>query len=455
MDARQVHPLVDAVQALAVGAEAGRRDAAHAAEGARVGGGGDRDEVRRLAAQALDGRAQRAHQLRRGVELVALDREAVVAHLRWEACRGPDPRRPPGDRRLDAGPQLRQPLSGEEGEPAAQHALRGDRGAPVAALDDADVEVDRPLVHGERGGHVEVELRLQRAQRPHDREARLDGVDAGGRGAGVGRRARDAHVEPEHAELRDGDRDAEGLRDDGGVRGAAGEHALERAVAAALLLHDALQLEGRARRHAERPQRPHGADDGGEARLHVGGAAAVQPVAVAGGAERRRPPEVRLLGRHDVDVAVEDERAPDGVHARRRAPRRDDVALALDVPGEGRVRRVGAQRGGVERDVDRLEPRGRVRLRHHGLPGLLLAEHRGLLHEPHQQVLDGARLGPHGGGDRGVLDLERRAGCHGRARYPGRIPPCPPSLSAERPSLPSRRSPPSARCCACTSSTCR
>ena len=129
-----------------------------------------------------------------------------------------------------------------------------------------------------------------------------------------------------------------GSVDDGGVRGAAGEHALQRAVAAALLLHDALQLEGRARRHAERaaaPARRRRRRRGPTSCRRRRGRTASRRRGWRGTAPS---PEVRLLGRHDVDVAVEDERSPDRVHARRRAPRRDDVALALDVPGEGRVR---------------------------------------------------------------------------------------------------------------------
>ena len=185
----------------------------------------------------------------------------------------------------------------------------------------------------ERRAH-DVELGLQRAQRLDDRVGGLDRVGPLARIARVGRRAQHAHREPQDADLRRPDRALRRLGQDRRVGGVPGQHAGQRAVAGALLLDHGLQLDRRARRDAQAAQPAHGADDGRQPGLHVPGAAAVEPVAVAARRERRAAPQRHRLGADDVDVAVEDQRAAVGRAVR--LPRRDHVRLAGDVPAEGR-----------------------------------------------------------------------------------------------------------------------
>ena len=92
-------------------------------------------------------------------------------------------------------------------------------------------------------------------ERGQDREGGLDRVDALSRFADVGGRTGDVDVEPEDADLGDGDRAGKRLGDERGIRaegsGDGREDALERAVARALLLDDRLQLHRSGWRKAE------------------------------------------------------------------------------------------------------------------------------------------------------------------------------------------------------------
>jgi hypothetical protein len=65
---------------------------------------------------------------------------------------------------------------------------------------------------------------------------------------------------------------------------------------------------------------------------------------------------------------------------------------------------VRAERVGVHRHVDRLEPRLTERLLHQHLARLLVAERGRGLDEPHEQRLHPLRLGRDGGHDIGVAD---------------------------------------------------
>ena len=161
----------------------------------------------------------------------------------------------------------------------------------------------------------------------------VDGVEAEVAGARrVRRDAGEIHVEPENSDLGDGQMVGMGLGDDARVGPRPVEQTLQRAVPRAFFLHDGLQLYVRGGGVAGTHERPHRAGHGGEAGLHIARAAAVDPIALAHRLERRVRPQFLGGRRHDVDVAVEDERAPAATTCR---PARDDVALALDVPGEG------------------------------------------------------------------------------------------------------------------------
>ena len=117
--------------------------------------------------------------------------------------------------------------------------------------------------------------------------------------AGVRGRARDVDVEPEDADLRDGDRGA-GY---GSVTTAASARRGRRAGTAArrCRVHSSSTTDcsctGAARRQPEPPQPAHGADHRDQAGLHVAGAAPVEPVAVARGSNGGRAPQrARLAG---------------------------------------------------------------------------------------------------------------------------------------------------------------
>jgi hypothetical protein len=103
-------------------------------------------------------------------------------------------------------------------------------------------------------------------------------------------------------------------------------------------------------------------------------------------------------GRHDVDVAVEDQR-PRGRVALGGLPRRHDVALAGNLPAERRRALRGAQGVAVERDVDGLQAAVGERRGHDGLAGILVAERRRRLDQAHEEVLHPRLLGADRGED--------------------------------------------------------
>ena len=219
----------------------------------------------------------------------------------------------------------------------------------------------------------------------------------------MSRQAADVDVEPQDADLGHREVVVVGLGQHGSVGVRAGQQALQRAVAGALLFDDGLELDIAAQSHARSPQRPYGAGHRDQAGLHVARAAAVEPVAVAPRVERVTGPQGRARRRDHVNVAVEDERTAGRVGSGFAGPCRDHVALALDGPRERRVMRIGADGVGVHRDIDRLEAAVGERPRHDRLAGLLVAEHGRCGHELGEQVLHPGCLG----GDRAVDPPER------------------------------------------------
>ncbi len=82
------------------------------------------------------------------------------------------------------------------------------------------------------------------------------------------------------------------------------------AVAGRFLFHHRLQRHGGRRLEPDAAERVEGEQVGGVPRLHVGAAAAVEPVALHHRLEGRVCPEVGGACRHHVDMGLEDQRAP-------------------------------------------------------------------------------------------------------------------------------------------------
>ena len=139
---------------------------------------GGRDQGRRGLRLAGERRRQRRHQRLVGGDRVALAGEAVVGDLRRVLGQVGVRVRRGRDGRLDPLAQGVHGLAGVERQPEPGAALAGHGGRPVAALDHADVQVDRVRIGvvGRRA-HL-VQLRLERPQGADHRHHRLDRVVA-------------------------------------------------------------------------------------------------------------------------------------------------------------------------------------------------------------------------------------------------------------------------------------
>ena len=113
------------------------------------------------------------------------------------------------------------------------------------------------------------------------------------------------HLEPDDADVGAHQHVVDGFRDDRRLRPVAARHAGERAVAGAFLLRHALDIDGGGRLVAEIAERVEGEDVGGDAGLHVAGAAAEEPVVLQMRVEGRMGPHVVRPGRHHVHMAVQ------------------------------------------------------------------------------------------------------------------------------------------------------
>ena len=116
-------------------------------------------------------------------------------------------------------------------------------------------------------------------------------------------------LEPEHAGVGAHQLLVLGLGDQHGVGPVAAQMGHQRAVAGRFLLDHGLDVDGRGGLEADAAERVEGEEVGGVPGLHVGPAAAVEPVALDRGLEGRVGPEVGGAGRHHVDMGLEDERA--------------------------------------------------------------------------------------------------------------------------------------------------
>ena len=135
-------------------------------------------------------------------------------------------------------------VAGVDRDAAVDAAPGRHRRGPVAPLDAPDVEVDRMRLVAEVGVAVllRVPARFEHPQRRDDARHRLDRARARARLAHVHRASAHLDGEPEHADVRPHELLVLGLRDDGGVGGVARDEAVQRAVARALLLDDALDV---------------------------------------------------------------------------------------------------------------------------------------------------------------------------------------------------------------------
>jgi len=326
------------------------------------------------------GAAERSLGLRTRLERVALGEEAVPLDLWRHVGEKRVVARGLRHRGLDLARRVGGALAGVDRDTAVDRAPGGHRGGPVAALDPAHVEVDRVVEFREMrmGRLAGVPLRLERAQRGDHPEARLDGVRAGARLADMNRPARDADAKPQHAAIGAHELFVLRLGDQRGVGPVAPRHARQRAVARAFLLDHRLQMDRGGGLKTDPPKRVEREEIGGEPGFHVGRPAPVEPVALAARAERRRGPERGRSLRHDVDMAVEDQRTP---RLGARTMRGDDIQRVGVIDRHGREAGMIADR--VE--IDRPD-RGGVAARakgagHRLLRGLLAPAQRRAGHE--------------------------------------------------------------------------
>ncbi len=276
---------------------------------------------------------------------------------------------------VDRPPQIAPGVGRRLSEPDAVAPLGDDpvqdgRG-PLAARHDADDRrVRQPERRHERVGLGGVARRLVGLERTEHGEQVVERRDALAALAGVGRPARDGEAERDRAGVGDHDVEVRRLRDDREIARRAGPDRGQRALAAVLLAgherDEELAAEpGRGPGRDERPDRP---EDRRDAALHVAGAASVQPPVADLAAPRIGGPGGGVAGRHDVDVAGQDDPPAAGA-AHPADDDRQHGALGL-LAGPGRI---GPDRGEVrERRLDRHpgrpEPLGQV-----GRDGLLAA----------------------------------------------------------------------------------
>ena len=303
-------------------------DPADALEVLVIVGAGTRHEVGGLPGSRLDAPAQRLDQ----AAVVGSTRRLDAEHLldleanAWAA--GFDPRQ----NLTNLGPHRVRALFEQIAAVDDELALVGDAGGRES-LASAITGCAEPLDHLAAGDRVHVDRGPARSFRYHgqlgdqvsDRLAESErhlgrGVDRRDAEKGhrtVGDAAPRHDPEPENAAVADADpRRTERLGDDHVVRRAAGDPADlsqvgDASVAAAFFVDRAADLERSTQADAAAPHRFGGEHRGGDAGLHVGRAAAVEPAVPDLAAERVDRPAVSR--RHHVDVPVQ-------VQGRSRAP---------------------------------------------------------------------------------------------------------------------------------------
>ena len=363
----------------------------------RVGGGsGGAQGGRRPHDPAVDVGEKLHHRLVRidgaalGLEADELDHRRAVLHAR-AGRRGA----PYGF--LDLGAHGGGLDAGEKADAHLEGAFGGHRRRPFAAADDAEVEVDGvgEAVVGAVARILGVPALLESLERRDQVEGGLDGVDPGRGVEHVGRLAAHSHAKPHHPHLGRHQALLEGLGDDRGVGLVAARQAGERAVAGAFLLDHRLQIDRRGGLHADVAERLERHGVGDDAGFHVANAAAVEAAVAHHRLEGRVGPHVLGSGRHHVDMAVEDQRAP-GVTPR--LVDADDVFLARVAPVHRREARLILDGVHVYLELVDGQPEPGEDFRHVVLGRGLVAERRAVAHQigQHRHRLVVQRVG---GGD--------------------------------------------------------
>lgn len=392
---------------------------------AAIGGGGAGQALRILAVHRAVGPGQRLHRGRMEVVDTARCAKALVADLHAQV--GIQPGGGGADVRLDFGAHGVGVLAGVEAHAQAQGAGAGHRGIPLAALDAAQVDVDR-VGHVGKGGMAapgRIPLGLQRLQVGHHRLRRLDRVQAAAHVAHMGRPAGQRDLQPQHADLGAHQRLGKGLGNDDGVevgqprlghglldadatsRGGACAAPLQlgdnrqRAVAGVFLVHHGVEAHDAGRLPAQTGQGLVGHQRADQAALHVARAAAVQPAVGHPGRERRALPQAFGAGGHHVQVAVEQQRPARQRSLGRQMPRQQVVAAAIGVAGAGEQRRA-FDGGAVLADALGRQAQVAQRGLEHGHRRLLGARRAGRGHQvaergQHPRLQVGHGLGEGGG----------------------------------------------------------
>jgi hypothetical protein len=162
------------------------------------------------------------------------------------------------------------------------------------------------------------------------------------------------------------------LGDDAAVRAQAAGGDRQRARAGRLLVGYRVDDQVAAQRHVECAQHLGREQHARDPALHVAGAAPVDPAGTDVGRERRARPTIDRLGRHDVDMTVEQERAT----AAGTGGRRHQLRPAVEVMTLGDRVAVRRQVGGLGLPHAHGEPGGAHAAGHIVLQGRLVARRR-------------------------------------------------------------------------------
>ncbi len=152
--------------------------------------------------------------------------------------------------------------------------------------------------------------RSSSAQRPDHPVGGVDGVRPRAHLAHMDRPAPDLDPEPQDAGIGAHQHLLLRLGDQHRVGAVAAQMGHQGAVAGRFLFHHRLQRHGGGGLEPDAAERVEGEQVGGMPRLHVGAAAAIEPVALHHRREGRVGPEVGGARRHHVDMGLEDQRAP-------------------------------------------------------------------------------------------------------------------------------------------------
>ena len=152
----------------------------------------------------------------------------------------------------------------------------------------------------------------------------------------------------------------------------------ERAIAGQFLFDDGLDIDRRGRAIADAGQCIERGEIGDAAGLHVAGAAAIHPAIADDRIERRMRPHVERSRRHDIDMALQDERAA-GLAAR--AMNADDDRCGGMFGRERTAAGMGKDLAAIHgKDIDGKPSRPHL-ARHQILRGVLMPARRRAAHE--------------------------------------------------------------------------